>query len=101
MPTKPSRHEAPRSSPSRMWSDYASAGFWDEMVDERGGPRPGCEGVLRYLWALGDDILERQRAADLAIRAMGITFTVYEEATNIDRPWPFDIIPRVICTTEW
>jgi uncharacterized circularly permuted ATP-grasp superfamily protein len=27
---------------------------------------------------------------------MGITFTVYSEAGNIDRAWPFDIIPRVM-----
>jgi len=32
---------------------------------------------------------------------MGITFTVYSEGENIDRAWPFDIIPRVIPASEW
>ena len=32
---------------------------------------------------------------------MGITFTVYSEAGDIDRAWPFDVIPRVISTQEW
>jgi len=32
---------------------------------------------------------------------MGITFTVYSEGQNIDREWPFDIIPRVIREQEW
>ncbi len=32
---------------------------------------------------------------------MGISFTVYSEAGNIDRAWPFDVIPRVISTGEW
>jgi uncharacterized circularly permuted ATP-grasp superfamily protein len=32
---------------------------------------------------------------------MGITFTVYTEGENIDRTWPFDIIPRVIPQKEW
>ena len=32
---------------------------------------------------------------------MGITFTVYSEAGNIDRSWPFDVIPRVIDADEW
>lgn len=32
---------------------------------------------------------------------MGITFTVYSEGGNIDRAWPFDIIPRVISLKEW
>ena len=39
---------------------------------------------------------ERRRAAESAIRQMGITFTVYSNEGNIDREWPFDIIPRVI-----
>ncbi|MFV0306294.1 MAG: circularly permuted type 2 ATP-grasp protein, partial [Desertimonas sp.] len=32
---------------------------------------------------------------------MGITFTVYSDGANIDRAWPFDVIPRVIEATEW
>jgi uncharacterized circularly permuted ATP-grasp superfamily protein len=32
---------------------------------------------------------------------MGITFTVYSEGSNIDRAWPFDIIPRIISASEW
>jgi uncharacterized circularly permuted ATP-grasp superfamily protein len=32
---------------------------------------------------------------------MGITFTVYSEGRNIDRAWPFDIIPRAIPADEW
>ena len=32
---------------------------------------------------------------------MGISFAVYSEAGNIDRAWPFDIIPRLIAHAEW
>ena len=32
---------------------------------------------------------------------MGITFTVYDDSANLDRAWPFDVIPRVLSTTEW
>jgi uncharacterized circularly permuted ATP-grasp superfamily protein len=84
----------------RTWEGYDSPGCWDEMVD-RGKPRPGCEGVYGYLESLGAEIHERQKAADLAITALGITFTVYAEGGNIDRAWPFDVIPRVISTGEW
>ena len=53
---------------------------------------------MRYLSALGHEELgARQQAAELAIKEMGITFTVYhEEGGSIDRAWPLDIIPRVI-----
>ena len=40
-------------------------------------------------------------AAELAIKEMGISFTVYSEGANIDRAWPFDFIPRVITDREW
>jgi uncharacterized circularly permuted ATP-grasp superfamily protein len=65
------------------------------------GPRAACAGVVDYLGALGDDLTARQEAAELAIQSMGISFTVYSEAGNIDRAWPFDVIPRVISSTEW
>jgi uncharacterized circularly permuted ATP-grasp superfamily protein len=84
----------------QTWEGYASPGCWDEMLDG-GSPRAACEGVYRYLATLGADLHERQKAAELAITAMGITFTVYSEAGNIDRAWPFDVIPRVISTQEW
>jgi uncharacterized circularly permuted ATP-grasp superfamily protein len=32
---------------------------------------------------------------------MGITFTVYSDEGNIDRAWPFDIIPRIMEAKEW
>jgi uncharacterized circularly permuted ATP-grasp superfamily protein len=83
------------------WNDYASPGCFDEMFDPSGRPRPGCDGVVAHLAGLGAELLDRQKAADLAVRAMGITFTVYDESGNIDRPWPFDVIPRVISTDEW
>ena len=56
---------------------------------------------MGYLLSLGEGLLERQEAAELAIRTMGITFTVYAEAGDIDRAWPFDVIPRVISAQEW
>jgi uncharacterized circularly permuted ATP-grasp superfamily protein len=103
MTGKPSRHTGPsQSQPTVPWTDYASPGCFDEMLENGGRPRPGCDGVVERLRRLGAELLERQQAADLAVKAMGITFTVYDEkGGNIDRPWPFDVIPRVIATEEW
>ena len=59
--------------------------------------------LMRYLTEMdGDEIAVRQQAAELAIKAMGITFTVYHEQDgSIDRAWPLDIIPRTISRKEW
>ncbi len=49
-----------------------------------------------------ETLVERQHVAELDILTMGITFTVYSDGQDIDRAWPFDIIPRVIDgDAEW
>ena len=83
-----------------MWHAYRSDGCFDEMIDPDGRPRPECAGLVDMLGRL-DDLTQRQEDAELAIKTMGISFTVYSEGENIDRAWPFDIIPRVISTQEW
>ena len=83
------------------WSDYES-GTWDELIGPGGVPHPHARAVAGFLDDLGTEGREeRRRAAELAIRQMGITFTVYSSEGNIDREWPFDIIPRVIDGREW
>lgn len=71
------------------------------MIDADGRPRPECDGIAGILSRIGDDLVDRQQAAEVAIKALGISFTVYSEGSNIDRAWPFDIIPRIITTDEW
>ncbi|HEX9547806.1 MAG TPA: circularly permuted type 2 ATP-grasp protein, partial [Acidimicrobiales bacterium] len=93
---------AAESTSIQGWRHYAGPpGFWDEMIDNRGEPRDASAAVLRNLTGMGANLLERQKAADLAIRSMGVTFTLYADAGNIDRAWPFDVIPRVISANEW
>jgi uncharacterized circularly permuted ATP-grasp superfamily protein len=85
------------------WSTYPTAGLHDELVGPSGGPRSAARALLGYLTGLGGaEIAVRQQAAEMAIRAMGITFTVYHEQDgSIDRAWPLDIIPRTISRKEW
>ena len=84
------------------WQAYRAEDLWDELVTRSGKPRPGAGRLLRALAALSnEEITERKTAAELAIRAMGITFTVYDDGAHIDREWPFDIVPRLILKREW
>lgn len=84
------------------WSQYDPGGAWDELLSGPGRPRPHARRLTRYLASLTPSRLDRrQQAAERAIVEMGITFTVYSEGQNIDRAWPFDIIPRVIAASEW
>lgn len=87
---------------NESWKSYPSGTYFDELITAKGQPREAARGVVRLLQKLpGDEMAERRAAAELAIREMGISFTVYNEAGNIDRAWPFDIIPRVISARQW
>jgi uncharacterized circularly permuted ATP-grasp superfamily protein len=84
------------------WESYEPNDFFDDMLSGPGRPREVARAVASYLASLStEEIRSRQKAADTAIEEMGITFTVYSEGTNIDRAWPFDIIPRIIAAAEW
>lgn len=82
--------------------NYRINGYYDELLNPRRQARPGAGKLVRYLRRISsDEIIRRKHAADLAIKTMGITFTVYSEGENIDREWPYDIIPRIIPWREW
>ena len=84
------------------WQTYDHADHYDELVSPAGRARPGAGSLLAHLKHLGgDEVLRRKRLAEQTIKAMGITFTVYSDGANIDREWPFDIIPRIIRAKEW
>lgn len=84
------------------WKTYDPGKFYDEIISAQGVPRPAARQLANYLKSLNhDDLIEKKLAAELAIKTMGISFTVYSDAGNIDREWPFDIIPRVIAAKEW
>ena len=99
-PHSPAHHGG--SAMSIDWKKYDSGAFHDELISSPGHPRAAARTLCRYLKSLSNDELNgRKEAAELAIKVMGITFTVYSEGTNIDREWPYDIIPRIIPAREW
>jgi uncharacterized circularly permuted ATP-grasp superfamily protein len=74
----------------------------DELIDRDGKPRPVAAALMAMLDRLGpEELTELQRVAEIEILTMGITFTVYSDGANLDRAWPFDLIPRVISGDEW
>src|SRR4029077_17871200 len=83
------------------WQQYRSQGF-DELLERTGEPRLAARRLIEYLGGLSAaELSERRLASELAIKVMGITFTVYSDGQNVDRAWPFDILPRVISRVEW
>lgn len=85
-----------------MFENYSATATFDELLGASGRPRAGVRRVAELITQLGlDELRSRQSAAEATIRALGISFTIYSQSSNIDRQWPFDIIPRVIAQREW
>ena len=85
------------------WKKYElQENFFDELISSPGNARQPARQLVNYLSSLSeDDINSRKIAADSTIKDMGVSFTVYTEGGNIDRAWPFDIVPRVISKAQW
>ncbi len=83
-------------------SGYDPGGLFCEMLRSGLPPDPALDLLLDRLAQLPVEAL-RWRAAEAQrdLLERGITFTVYSDATAIDRILPFDLIPRVITAKEW
>lgn len=81
-----------------LFSDYPLGAAWDEMFDAAGKPRPCSEAVHDVVRGLPSDEL-RARADALALSFLdrGVTFALGGE----ERPFPLDIVPRIITADEW
>lgn len=89
-------------SVNKSWKSYKTDEFFDELITPAGKPRGTAKRLVNLLQNLSlDEMSGRRAAAELAIRDMGISFTIYSEGQNIDRAWPFDIIPRIISGRDW
>lgn len=88
---------------SIAWKEYNPApGFYDELYSDVGQARTPAKRLISYFNSLNDDEIDsRKLAAEATIKEMGVSFTVYTEGGNIDRAWPFDIVPRVISRAQW
>ncbi|MEZ6046478.1 MAG: circularly permuted type 2 ATP-grasp protein [Planctomycetaceae bacterium] len=81
---------------------YQSIDSFDEMFDPEGQPRPSAAQFVDRLLSLSDnDLQQRQKAAELSLKNMGITFNVYGHEAGTEKVWPFDLLPRIIDAGEW
>lgn len=90
-------------NPTDPFRDYQPGPYFCELT----APRPGegdfaAAAVRGRIASIGLEALRaRATAAETELINLGVTFTVYSEATAIDRILPFDCIPRLITGAEW
>ncbi|MDC7787264.1 circularly permuted type 2 ATP-grasp protein [Rhodoplanes sp. TEM] len=78
------------------------ADCFDEMKGTDGTIRPAYAGLDAWLRDLSPDLIDQRcQEAELLFRRIGITFAVYGEADSTERLIPFDVIPRILSSSEW
>jgi uncharacterized circularly permuted ATP-grasp superfamily protein len=79
-------------------SNYQVGDAFDEMIDAEGSVRPSYQAVYSALSQSTSDDL-RMIAESLAnnYTQAGVTFDV----GGVERPFPLDLVPRVIASPEW
>jgi uncharacterized circularly permuted ATP-grasp superfamily protein len=84
------------------FAGYQAEGFYDEMFDPSGAPRPEARLLLDSIESLEEGQLQRcQHAAERLLLQLGITFNVYGDSAGTERIFPFDLIPRILKAEEW
>lgn len=81
---------------------YETEGFFDELFDAAGNPRPDARPLVDNLSALPQgDLRRRQTAIERSLMRMGITFAVYGDEKGTEKIFPFDIVPRIVSALDW
>jgi uncharacterized circularly permuted ATP-grasp superfamily protein len=84
------------------FDQYDAQGFFDELIEPGGKPRPDAAPLVDVINRLpGGDLLRRQAAIERSLHRMGITFAVYGDSSGTEKIFPFDIVPRVVGWMMW
>ena len=78
--------------------------YYDEVFDPGGAPRAHAAALAAALEALGHDgLVEAGRRRDAIFMRQGITFEVggADGDDPTDRPFPLDLVPRILPVDEW
>jgi uncharacterized circularly permuted ATP-grasp superfamily protein len=87
-----------RSNMADLFSDYAFGRAWDEMFAGPGQSRSAYDAVIAAVQSLdADDLRARAEGLARAFLDRGVTFDV----GGVERPFPLDVIPRIIEGAEW
>jgi uncharacterized circularly permuted ATP-grasp superfamily protein len=81
---------------------YETGGFYDEMFVDHSAYRPHYAKLAHRLKEMSlEDYKGRANLAELMLLSQGITFNVYSDSRGTEKPWPFDLIPRIVPADEW
>lgn len=85
-----------------LFNSYEPGEFYDELFAEKNKPREDASLLIEKINSLSpEELLIRQEAAQKAMMKLGATFNVYGDNRGTERIFPFDVIPRIVSSSEW
>ncbi len=85
----------------RLLDAYDPDGFFCEYQGNAARRRVLGSLIKRLNKTSPKELNRLSKAVDRELYNLGITFTLYEEGTSVDRVLPFDLIPRVLTPADW
>jgi len=80
----------------------SSMPFYNEAFDEQGQPRPAWKNfVERFQNITADELTRRSVQAEQLLAENGVTFNVFQEGGESQRPWSLDLLPLITGAEEW
>ncbi|WP_455243673.1 circularly permuted type 2 ATP-grasp protein [Petrachloros mirabilis] len=97
-----SNREPQHTKINDLFKRYEVGRYFDEMFEAPDRPRPHYRQLYEQLRPLSvRELAQYQEQAAKAFLDQGITFTVYGDAEQTERIFPFDLLPRIIPNSEW
>ena len=81
-----------------LFEDYRVGPAWDEMFATAGVLRSGYEQIHAALQTVaGSELTRRADSLGRSFLEQGVTFAL----GDVERPFPLDIVPRIVAAAEW
>ena len=107
----PENHGRPEHSAARLAADVAlpaAAGHFDELRGHALGPQgpreisPSWETFFNQAGTHDlEDFQRRKASLDWQMRDNGVSYNVYADSSNPQRPWSLDLFPLIVQADEW
>jgi uncharacterized circularly permuted ATP-grasp superfamily protein/uncharacterized alpha-E superfamily protein len=94
--------DSPSAPPIALSQYRTGEGVYDEWQAADGAMRPQYGRLLENLSSLTPaDLKNRADTCRRLVHEQGITYNVYDDSRNAERPWQLDPLPIIIGSDEW
>lgn len=102
VPLKGVRVQEQTKKALRSIATAGSSGVRNEVLDERGEPRPVYARLLGQIEPLGRrELRQFDERLDATLREMGVSFAVERGSDPRGRAWDCDLLPQIFAAAEW